>query len=76
MDTKARIKRQRNSGPYRKVESFGSPAGLARTHKLIRAERDLEIQFNKVSSQIKLNEYRHTRSENQREERLSKRHVG
>ena len=76
MQPNKRIKRQRITAEYKKVDTFGTPAGLARTHRLIRFERDLEIQFIKVCSQIKLNDYRKVRSESQREERLSKRHVG
>ncbi len=43
---------------------------------LIQIERDLEIQFIKICSQIKLDNYRKVRSESQREDRISKRHVG
>ena len=76
MEPKKRIRRQRKAPEYKKVEGYGSPAGLARTHRLIRVERDLEIQFMKVCSQIKLDDYLKIRSESQREDRISKRHVG
>jgi hypothetical protein len=76
MEPIKRIKRQRINTEHKKVDTFGAPAGLARTHRLIRVERDLEIQFIKVCSKIKLNDYRKARSESQRDERLSKRHVG
>ena len=76
MEPQKRIKRQRKAPEYRKIEGYGCPAGLARSHRLIRVERDLEIQFIKVCSQIKLEDFRKLRSESQREERISKRHVG
>lgn len=76
MEPNKRIKRKRITSEFKKVETFGTPAGLARTHRLIRVERDLEIQFIKVCSQIRLNEFRKDRSESQRDERISKRHVG
>ena len=76
MEPKKKIRRQRKAPEYKKIEGYGSPAGLARTHRLIRVERDLEIQFIKICSQIKLDDFRKVRSENQRDERISMRHVG
>ena len=76
MEPKKKIKRRRNTAEYKRIESYGSPAGLARSHRLIQVERDLEIQFIKICSQIKLDDYRKVRSESQRDDRISKRHVG
>jgi len=62
--------------PAYKIEidtSSGRPAGLARTHKIIKTENDKEIQFQKLCTRIKLEDHRQTRSENQREERRAKR---
>lgn len=53
--------------------SQGLPAGLTKTKKIIRCERDKEIQFIKFCKQIKLEEFRDKRAENQREERRMKR---
>ena len=58
-----------------KIENSGAPAGLAKTRKLIRAEKDMEIQFMKLCSKIKLNDCKKTRAEKQRIERKSKRIV-
>lgn len=48
-------------------------AGLARSHKIIRIEKGKEIQFMKICSQIRFDNFREKRSENQREERRLKR---
>jgi hypothetical protein len=50
-----------------------SCAGLARSHKVIRIERGKEIQFMKLCCQIRLDNSKKIRSENQREERKLKR---
>ena len=53
------------------------PAGsakLARTHMLIRIEKEKEIVFLKICSQIRLNDLKKKRSERQKEERRSKRY--
>ena len=50
-----------------------SSAGLARTHKIIRIENVREIQFMKICSQIRFDNFKEKRSENQREERRLKR---
>ena len=75
MEQYKKTKRIRVNSDLKKIETSCSPAGLARSHKLIRVERDMEIQFNKLCGQIRLNEYKNIRSERQREERISKRHV-
>ena len=56
-----------------KYEINGTPAGLARTRKIIRTEKDLEIQFIKLCCQIKLDDYKQDRAQFQRNERLNKR---
>jgi hypothetical protein len=48
-------------------------AALARTHKIIRIEREKEIQFMKLCRQIRLNDLSRIRSDNQREQRRLKR---
>jgi len=50
-----------------------SPAGLARTHRIIRIKHGKEIQFMKICSQIRLGDFKTKRSDNQREERRLKR---
>ena len=70
-----------NSGPrkkdltskFEKIFIPDSCAGLARSHKVIRIEREKEIQFLKLCCQIKLDDSKKIRSENQREERRLKR---
>ena len=48
-------------------------AKLARTHKLIRIEKEKEILFMKICSQIHLDDLKKSRSDRQREERKLKR---
>jgi hypothetical protein len=50
-----------------------SSAGLARTHKMIRIEKGKEIQFMKLCCQIRLDDSKRIRSDNQREQRKLKR---
>ena len=50
-----------------------SSAGLARTHKIIRIEKEKEIQFMKLCCQIQLDNSKKIRAENQREQRKLKR---
>ena len=50
-----------------------SSAKLARTHKLIRIEKEKEIIFMKICSQIHLDDFKKNRSNHQREERKLKR---
>ena len=49
------------------------PAGIARTKKIIRTERIKEIQFMKLCSQIRIEDYRKERAERQKTERKAKR---
>jgi len=70
-----------NSGPpkkdltskFEKIFIPDSCAGLTRSHKVIRIEREKEVQFMKLCCQIRLNDSNKIRSENQREERKLKR---
>jgi hypothetical protein len=70
-----------NSGPrkrdltskFEKIFIPDSSAGLARSHKVIRIERGKEVQFMKLCCQIRLDNSKKIRSENQREERRLKR---
>jgi len=69
-------KQDRRRKPAYKIEidtSSGRPAGLARTRKIIKTEEDKEIQFQKLCSKIKIEDYRQTRAANQREDRRAKR---
>jgi hypothetical protein len=62
--------------PAYKIEintSTGQPAGLAKTRKIIRTELDKEIQFQKLNSRIKIEDFRQKRSEKQNSERRAKR---
>ena len=49
------------------------PPGIARTKKIIRIERSKEIQFLKLCSQIRIEDYRKERAERQKSERKAKR---
>jgi hypothetical protein len=60
------------SGFY-KIDIPASSAKLARTHKLIRIEKEKEILFLKICSQIQLDDFKKRRSNRQREERRYKR---
>ena len=59
----------------RKEECTAStrPGGLSRTKKIIRTEKDREIQFIKLCKQIRLNEKREVIAEQQRNDRRKKR---
>ena len=58
---------------FEKIFIPDSSARLARTHKIIRIEREKKIQFLKLCCQIRLDDSKKTRSEKQREERKIKR---
>jgi len=67
--------------PRKKVQTSGfekiyipdSSAALARTHRIIRIEKEKEILFMKLRSQIHLDDFKQKRSDRQREERRLKR---
>jgi hypothetical protein len=50
-----------------------SSAALARTHRIIRIEREKEIMFMKLCSQIRLDDSKQNRAAQQREQRRIKR---
>ena len=56
-----------------KTELTGRPAGIARSHRIIMVDKAIESQFIKICSQIKLDDKRKDRAENQRNERRMKR---
>ena len=58
---------------FKPQETFGRPAGMARTRKLISAQKAMEKQFMLLCSQIHLDECKEERAENQRNERRAKR---
>jgi hypothetical protein len=58
---------------FEKIFIPENSAGLTRTHKIIRIEREKEIQFLKLCCQIRLDDSKKTRSEKQRDERKLKR---
>jgi len=66
------IKKNNKSG-YEKIFIPASSAGLARSHRLIRIEKEKEILFIKLCSQIRFDDFKQKRSEHQREERKLKR---
>jgi len=58
---------------FDKIYIHSSSAGLARTHRIIRIEREKEIQFMKICCQIRLDDSKTSRADNQREQRKLKR---
>jgi hypothetical protein len=70
------IKRPRNRVLTPRFEKTFIPddsAGLARTHKIIRIEKGKEIQFMKLCCQIRFDDSKKIRADNQREQRKLKR---
>jgi len=66
--------RETNTTRYEKIFIPINSSGLARSHRLIRIEKGKEIQFMKLCSQIRLDDFKQKRSARQREERKLKRH--
>jgi len=58
---------------YEKIYIPASSAGLARSHRLIRIEKEKEILFMKLCSQIRFDDFKQKRCDQQREERKHKR---
>lgn len=58
---------------FKTQDTFGNPAGMTRTRKIIYAQKAMENQFLRLCSQIHLDDYKQERAENQREERKAKR---
>jgi hypothetical protein len=73
MSSKSRPRKKDLTSKFEKIFIPDSSAGLARSHKVIRIERGKEIQFMKLCCQIRLNDSKKVRSENQRDERRLKR---
>jgi hypothetical protein len=57
----------------KKNNIFSIPAGLAKSHRIIRTEKDREVQFMKLCIQIRLDDNKFDRSGRQRNDRRSKR---
>jgi hypothetical protein len=73
MSLKTTPRKKTQSSKFEETNIPASFAGLARSHKIIRIENGKEIQFMKICSQIRLDDFKSKRSENQREERRLKR---
>jgi hypothetical protein len=73
MSIRTSPKESNNNLEYQKMFVSSRLAGLARSHKIIRTEKGIEVQFIKLCSQIKLDDSKRIRSERQREERRLKR---
>ena len=58
---------------FKTQDTFGRPAGMTRTRKIIYAQKAMENQFIKLCSQIRLDDYKQERAETQREDRKAKR---
>lgn len=58
---------------FEKIHIPDSSTALARTHRIIKIEHEKEIQFMKICSQIRLDNFKEKRSETQREVRRLKR---
>lgn len=71
MKLETKIKKQESKiHPH---EILGIPAGLVKSHRIIKVETDKEIQFNKLCAKIKLEEFKQNRTEKQRNDRRNKR---
>ena len=57
-----------------KIELPARLSGLSRAHRMIRTEKNKEIQFMLLCSQIRLDDFKQQRSDRQRNERREKRH--
>jgi hypothetical protein len=62
-----------NTNRIERIDIPKGSSGLARSHRLIRIEREKEQLFFQICNQIKFKEYKETRSDNQREQRRLKR---
>jgi len=58
---------------FQQFDINGIPAGLAKSRKIQKADKDKEIQFLKLCSQIRLNNFKQDRSDNQKNTRRLKR---
>jgi hypothetical protein len=73
MSSNSRPRKKDLTSKFEKIFIPDSSAGLARSHKVIRIERGKEVQFMKLCCQIRLDDSKKIRAENQREERRLKR---
>jgi hypothetical protein len=73
MSLKTRPRKKTLASKFEKVYIPASSARLASSHRIIRIENIKETQFMKICSQIRFDDFRDIRSENQREERRLKR---
>jgi len=53
--------------------SIGLPAGLQKSRKIIRAEQEKEAIFHSICKQIKIQDFKQTRSDIQKQGRITKR---
>jgi len=58
---------------FKPPDTFGRPAGMTRTRKIIYAQKVMESQFISLCAQIHLSECKQERAKNQKEERRAKR---
>lgn len=73
MSLKTTTRKKTLSSKFEEIYIPVNSAGLARSHKIIRIEHEKELQFMKICSQIRLDDFREKRSDNQRVERRLKR---
>lgn len=73
MSSESRPRKKILTPRFEKIFVPASSSGLARTHRIIRIEREKEMQFMKLCCQIRLDDFKKTRSANQREQRKLKR---
>jgi hypothetical protein len=73
MSSNSRPRKKDLTSKFEKSFIPDSCAGLARSHKVIRIEREKEVQFMKLCCQIRFNDSKEIRSDKQREERKLKR---
>jgi hypothetical protein len=73
MNSATRLRKRVLTPRFEKIFIPDNSAGLARTHKIIRIEREKEIQFMKLCCQIRLDDSKIMRADNQREQRKLKR---
>ena len=73
MSSTTRLKKRILTHRFEKIYIPVNHSGLARTHKIIRIEKEKEIQFMKLCCQIRLDDSKKIRAESQKEERKLKR---
>ena len=73
MSSNSGLRKKDLTSKFEKIYIPDSSAGLARSHKVIRIEREKEVQFMKLCCQIRFDDSKKIRSDNQREQRKLKR---